>query len=664
MHLSHFSDTETGIACLTTKTLKPNTISQMINKFTKSTLDDIKEKMQLNIKYKNNIVRYLDIIFPQLLIMYNNMLYFYAQSYRNNWSYDENENLKNLLYNNNLYDTQFKLPILKNFDADLLKSSIKFNYIVESTNKNERKIQSKNKQKESMVNVLESLKKELTMYKTYIRDYISRLLSLTSVERSNYENYGNIVKQIEIKINYIVSQQNTINREIISLRNVGTKLSVNTKTERKKLAETMEKEIKKIHFEDKQLPHTLVSVEHENIFNNIQEMHNKIITDIGSCDQNICSDYILYNELWKKYIDIDYNPIDLHVDTKPTYTVLLQNILGVAYVSPPIVKKDTGLDDITNIHLKNVLFETELINDMDKITRATHKDAKILHEKFEKINKFYDKILVNTINASNELPYYYNYKENYYLAETLDIITHIVKHVLCSNLYYTVIKILTKYLIELNRSFTNDNKSLKTDIYDKLTLKKSKLVTEIHNYILIILPKLLVKKFLDIYENDYEETTINIDKLFFILVNTSLTESFIFFTCGYNVSNLVVSNILFDLSDNSIVFCSSKLKFSQVNFSSIISFTIVNISLCEITPGLVKLIVPTNLFFAISIIIGNNSGNTVMELYILHIFLYVIILLIKFFGELSNVIGILILIFKTSFSYICINLSVNPLTVE
>ena len=69
------------------------------------------------------------------------------------------------------------------------------------------------------------------------------------------------------------------------------------------------------------------------------------------------------------------------------------------------------IDNITNIHPKLVLYEINMIDDMDKITLETYKNAKIIHDKFKKLNQFYEKILVNTINSSNELPYYYNYHQ-------------------------------------------------------------------------------------------------------------------------------------------------------------------------------------------------------------------------------------------------------------
>jgi hypothetical protein len=96
------------------------------------------------------------------------MLYFHAQSYRNNWTYANNEQLKTLLFGNNLRDEQYKLPILKSFNGDLLESSIEFNFVVESKNKNEKKINILNKNKNNLLNILESLKQEYNSYQSQI----------------------------------------------------------------------------------------------------------------------------------------------------------------------------------------------------------------------------------------------------------------------------------------------------------------------------------------------------------------------------------------------------------------------------------------------------------------------------------------------------------------
>ncbi len=462
-------------------------MSQMIKKFTQPITIDIKDTMQKNPKYKNNIIRYLDIIFPQLLIMYNNMLYFYAQSYRNNWSYVNNEILRKKLSIAEFDLNQYKLPIIKYIEdnlGNLINGSIKFNYVEESKKKNIKKRDIKIKQKEGIFNILQSLQGELKKYE--------------GLEKSN--QYDHIIEQLKNKIKYVASQKHVLDREILNLKHINDEAIINPDNNTNNNVTNIKNKIKEIHLEDKSLTPNLTSLKHDSIFNNVKKMHKEIAKDV-ICDKDvngkdICDDYILYNELWKNFIG------------------------------------SNDLNDMSNIHLKLIMHETDLIKGMKNITNNNYGDAKNIYEDFEIINGFYEKILVNTINTSNELPYNYDYEENYVLAETLDIITHIVKHTLCSNLYYTVIKVLTKYFIELNKEdikkdmekkkkenidLKKKDINLKTIIYDKI--QNSDLNKNIHDYVLLQMPKLLVKKKLDIYENDYEETVLDVDKLFDKLLN-------------------------------------------------------------------------------------------------------------------------------------------------
>jgi hypothetical protein len=453
---------------LNSSNTEPNTIRQLVDKLTTPIFNEIKENIQSDSsKYKNNILRYLDIIFPQLIIMYNNMLYFYAKSYSNNWTYDNNEQLKLLLCGNTLYDEQYKLPIVNNFNKDVLNKSIKFNYVVDSKNKNIKQIKKKQEKRKALVNVIDSLRKELATY-TNLRNSNINLITRKS-------KYDYVVNQITIKLSYVISQRNMLDKEMIALQQANNNIDINK--EKTDLGKMIDAKIKKLHIEGKYLQHNLVSVQHDEIFNDISTMYTQVFNN-GICyKQQLCNDYILYNELWKD-----------------------------------LIHNNKNLDNISNIHLKIVDCSIKLFDDMDKITHDNCKDAKNIYDKFKLLSSFCDKILVKTLNSVDELPLLYDYQQNYILAETLDIITHVVKHTLCANLYYTVVKITAKYLIELNKNFMTGPKKLRTDIYNKL--ENSKLMKDLQQYILDKMPKLLVKKTLNIYEDDFEKDNINISNLF------------------------------------------------------------------------------------------------------------------------------------------------------
>ena len=68
----------------------------------------------------------------------------------------------------------------------------------------------------------------------------------------------------------------------------------------------------------------------------------------------------------------------------------------------------------------------------------------------ELLKDLYNQIFVYNIDNMNELPNLWDSEENYILTEVLEIITHIVKNVIFSNLYYAIIKVTTKFIMSIN----------------------------------------------------------------------------------------------------------------------------------------------------------------------------------------------------------------------
>merc|ERR1719291_574867 len=133
---------------------------------------------------------------------------------------------------------------------------------------------------------------------------------------------------------------------------------------------------------------------------------------------------------------------------------------------------------------------------------------------------------------------------------------------------------------------------------------------------------------------------------------------------GYFDVSLLVSSLLFERADARILACSSTEKFFQVNFGSTISLYISRISLCDMTPGLVKLKVPDSLARAMFTKTGIISSSTVMEFGTEQTFSYLQILVMKFREWWYPVMGIRIRRFRTSESNWFMRRSVKPFTVE
>jgi ankyrin repeat protein len=434
-----------------------NSLKQMLFKLTLPAYEDVKTNIQSNDKYKNNIPKYLDIIFPQLIIMYNNMLYFYSKSYINSWSFLDNERLKVMLFGTKLYDGQYKLPILSNLNSGLVLQITKFNNIIINKQQNTDEINKLNTRVDVLNNILNSLEAEYNKYN----------------QLNTSGSYTNIINQIRIKYHKVVDKKTKLNEKIKGYNDLNAHDNIDGKKQR--VFDNINTKINNLHIEDK----SPVSAKHATIFNNISSMYDDIFTTVGCYKPGICDDYFLYNELWRN-----------------------------------LINSDDKLNNISNIHLKIVGHTIGLFNDMDKITEDNHRNINMINNDFQLLNMFCGNILVNTINSIDELPQYYNVKENYVLTEILDIIIHIVKHVLCVNLYYAIHKALIKFVADVRK------RNVKPDFYD--IIKTTDLGKALTDYILDKMPKLLVKKTLEIYEGDEEkkrEKDIDIDVLFQTIID-------------------------------------------------------------------------------------------------------------------------------------------------
>lgn len=431
-----------------------HTIKQMLYKLTHAPYDELKNTIMATDKYKNTILKYMDIIFPQLIIMYNNMLYFYSKSYNNGWTHNEDESLKNLLFGSNLQDTQFKLPLLNAFRLVTLNKSLDFNNDIVMNQEKEQKIAKINGKIKTINNILESLKKEHDMYASLGPTYL------------------HIKDQVKIKIDSVIKQKGDLENERLNLINDMNPIDMVSK---ENMFNDIENHINNLYNDTTYLQNN-ISVQHDKVYDNIKLIYDKVNKAVCN-DIETCDDHILYNKLWRN-----------------------------------LINDDGKLNNISNIHLKIVDVVIGLFEDMDKINQDNCKNAKGIHDKLIIVNAFCQKILVKTIDSMNELPRYYNYNENYVLTEVLDIMVHIVKHSLCSNLYYSVVKVMGKYYVNILKL-----KDVKKIEDEHVEYKKSDGIKKLHKYIIDDMPKKLVKCVLKVYEND-EEPKIKMDDLFdFIL---------------------------------------------------------------------------------------------------------------------------------------------------
>jgi ankyrin repeat protein len=147
------------------------------------------------------------------------------------------------------------------------------------------------------------------------------------------------------------------------------------------------------------------------------------------------------------------------------------------------------------------------------------------------IEEWYDNIPIKFIKDYFELPQELNNDkitqigmeefevENYALDKVINILEHTLKSTIFANLFYTIVKSITKYIEELisYEQFGNDDYGKYLDLYvDKIIYNKIDKTSDLMEYILEKLPLKVIKYVLKLYSggNDPDKKITSIDELF------------------------------------------------------------------------------------------------------------------------------------------------------
>ena len=479
-------------------------IKGMIDKFTLPIFTQIKEGIEANPDFKNNIIRYMNIIFPQLIVMFNNLLYFYAKSYGGGWTFENQKSLERLFMENNLISgIDTKLPILQDLENSVIKYSIKLDTLNKKTLEQESNIKKNNEQIANLNNTIDNLKKE-----------VAELGKIPTPDTFTIS----LIRETNIKIADLGKKINELTNGINSNKTLTKqKLNIESNMQTKELTLYNELKTKANNFvsNEKYLGKT------PNMYNNIFRQVSLLYKDIfdyvimdNKLTDNVkytgYEDYFLYNKIWQ-------NNINSEVKMKSIYNIELLSSL-----------------------LQKSLIQKLKSNNKSEINSATT-DLLLLKDS-------YDKILVPTIKNMFELPQNYDVTENYVLYETLDIMKHIIETVLCSNLYYAIIKVITKYVLTISPQELTNNKKIKDlfivhsagkienyndfvrEIVNRI-INPNHLVAgktdgaKLHEYILKEMPNYLVKIGTNIYKDelDEEKSIKSFDELFQNIINIIVT---------------------------------------------------------------------------------------------------------------------------------------------
>ncbi len=441
-------------------------------------LDNIVKELKVKDEYKNNIIRYIDITFPQMLTMYNNVFYKYAKNYINNFSYKDLNNLGDLLWK---YKVLSK-DIISSPGVPLITKLTEENQtqMVENSSTsgvlNDKKIKIDNKLNEykrilaSNKSAVENIDKEIEVYQLRIKGIDDRIIGAN--DTTFIEELEGQKRKLENNIKELEDKKTEIQTDIGVMEN-----NIEKNNEKKENVSNIYGELKGDIKEDLETKMNSYSSTMDSS-KSVVELYDDIFKEVFKNDENelVYKDHMLYNEMWKTYLN----------DSR-------------------------RMKNITNIHLLVALLQHKLTNKMqesiDKLknfngySKEEYDQLKAefqnIKTDFNTINKLYSSVFIPTIKDYDDLPLEYNSKSNYIRKDIMDIYAHVIKHIVLSNFYLAIGKAVASGVSE---------QQIKSD--DKV--KRSKRILEITNnimktsekYIIDELPIILVKHYLQVYEDD------------------------------------------------------------------------------------------------------------------------------------------------------------------
>lgn len=391
----------------------------LIEKFAGPLYREIERDVLNNPKFKNNMIKYLDIALHQIIVMYNHQLFLIMNQYMHGWT---NQEMNKLLIFIKKYESRVDIQELDKIPLLHISNETKKygDYASTLTAKIEQ---------------LEHEKKELQ--KTI---------------KMNEDQNKNILES-----SWYINQQNSTNPRLQELKKRLTVLENKTKKDQNKL-KIYEQKLKNLKKTQKSLSDTSVQ-----LINNF-DIYTK--TDVVKYYKH--QDYMLYNQLWQEY-----------------------------------VKDDNKLCHYTNIHLASSIAHHEAIKNKDPMVDLL---------------PAYQKVFTKCVHDLDELPDEYN-RTNYMMTHIVDIFAHVTKNIICANLYYAVVKTITRYFISLEpTNITLGKKKQNINVSEEIIKKVNNVLDgkELLELIINEMPLRVVKILLQVFEDEFDNdaNVKNIDEFF------------------------------------------------------------------------------------------------------------------------------------------------------
>ncbi|ATZ80494.1 ankyrin repeat domain-containing protein [Bodo saltans virus] len=429
---------------------------QLVAKTHFSMCDDIFNNIfSENIKL-NKIPMYTDILLPVAIQILNHHLFDLGQMYTSKWTFEQFDNLMKKIR----LAPKSIVPLL---DVNMGKEIPQLNYY-------NKLINSYSKQKKESN---ESMRKKEYLEKELVRE--ERKLNENLIQEPQNEFY--------------IIRRNKIRHELTILRremqNDSSSVGLNEYYSKEILSE------RNNYSTPDQFKQNINDIRRE-IYNEYNHVHLNILSVYDYIGNNLSNigenDFMSYPVLWEKYINNQ--------------------------------KKSQVYDQS--------LFVEKIMKYQHEILSNENGNCDTIKQNLSEIKNYYNEIIMPFVKNYTNLPQEYNERMNENFTFILDIIVHIVKHFIMPSLYYIIISSLVSLLCETfnNNIYTNVDKSIQIkniiksildeelfdldveyDMIENQNIRKVNMVNYFFNY----LPKILVKKILNIYEGDLDKE--NLDKI-------------------------------------------------------------------------------------------------------------------------------------------------------
>jgi len=354
-------------------------------------------------EFRDASIVFAETVFHQCLLMYCHSLYNYMHRYEHEWSRDYQTTVEQMLVDNDLLSNKDRthLPTLDTITHELVKEILLDNDDIHV-----------------LVNEIKSIETGNDTGINEDKKLTNRIMFLMEDLNSQEDLY----------------KKNALNAYIEKLKNQLTKTSTEPKT-------TIYNHKKNI------------DVHNKNFLNNI--IHNKEITKTNNrlyeYRECACDIVEIYDLIFENIFFSDYSGI--HYKSYRSYASMLSRL-----------SEDKYIKNLTSTQILMSVLQYRIYGKLNTHIKSSDNinNDEILNV-LKIIQTYYKKVAFTAIDGFHELPKIVDKNENPLLFCIYHILVHVIGKVVCSNLYYAIVKIITSLFVKLYPT------SNITDIFKKVT---------------------------------------------------------------------------------------------------------------------------------------------------------------------------------------------------